>query len=69
MACRKTLLMYKVLVLIRDIQMVDVEMRKLVFCFVIKMRDDGVGAEEEYYEKVRTFWMSVQDLSGNRRKS
>ena len=44
---RKALLMYKMLVIIGDSEMVDVNMRKaLVFCFVIRMRDDGVGAEE-----------------------
>ena len=36
MACRKALLMYKVLMIIEDSQMVDVDMR---------MRDDVVGTE------------------------
>ena len=35
--------------------MVDVDMRKLVFYFVIRMSDVGVGVEVDYYEKVRIF--------------
>ena len=36
--------------------MVDVDKRKLVFGFVIRMSDVGVGAEADYYEKVRNFF-------------
>ena len=46
-------------------QMVDVD---------IRMRDDVVGVEVEYYEKVgfvflTQFWLSIQDFSGTRRNS
>ena len=34
---------YKILVIIGDNKMVDVDLRKLIFCFLIRMSDDGVG--------------------------
>ena len=39
-------------------------MRKLVFCFVIRMRDVGVGVEVDFY-KGRNI-LTVQDFRGNR---
>ena len=38
--------------------MVNVDMRKLVFYFVMRMSDVGVGVEADYYEKVRNFFHS-----------
>ena len=51
--------MYKMLVIFNDSEIVYVDLRKLIFCSLIRMSDDGVGAEAEYYEKVRTFFDSV----------
>ena len=45
-------------VIIGDSEMVDVDVRKLVFCFLIRMNDVGVGAEADYYEKVRNCFHS-----------
>ena len=36
---------YKILVIIGDNEMVDVDLRKLIFYFFIRMSDDGVGVE------------------------
>ena len=40
---------YKMLVIIGDNEMVDVDLRKLFFCFLIRMNDDGVGVEADYH--------------------
>ena len=39
--------------IIGDSEMVDVDLRKLIFCFFIKISDDGVGVEAYYHEEVR----------------
>ena len=33
--------------------MVDVDLRKLIFYFLIRMSDDGMGVKAYYYEDVR----------------
>ena len=43
------------LVIISNNEMVDVDLWKLIFCFLIKMSDDGVGVEADYHEKVHDF--------------
>ena len=57
--------------IIGDNQMVDVDLRKPIFCFFIEMSDDGVGVEADYHEKVRYFFNSfgvvVQDFASIRR--
>ena len=50
--------MYKMLVIFNDSEIVYVDLRKLIFCSLIRMSDDGVGAEADYYEKVRNFFDS-----------
>ena len=41
------------MVIISDSEMVDVDLWKLIFCFLIRMNDDGVGVEAYYHEEVR----------------
>ena len=40
------------MVIIGDNEMVDVDLRKLIFCFFIRMSNDGVGVEAYYHEEV-----------------
>ena len=47
---------YKILLIIGDNKMVDVDLRKLIFCFLIRMSDDGVGPEVDFYEYVRNYF-------------
>mgnify|MGYP000718757410 CR=1 FL=1 len=64
------------LVIIGDNETVGVDLRKPIFCFFIKMSDDGVGVEADYHEKVRNLFLThlllslilllfLQDLGGN----
>ena len=45
--------------IIGDNQMVDVDLRKPIFCFLVRMSDDGVGVEADYHEKVRYFFKLI----------
>ena len=42
---------YKILVIIGDNEMVDVDLRKLSFCFFIRMSDYGMGVKACYHEE------------------
>ena len=44
---------YKILVIINDNKMVDLNLRKLISHFFIRVSDDGVGFEAYYHEEVR----------------
>ena len=39
--------------IIGDNEMVDVDLRKLIFYILIRMSDDGVGVEAYYHEEAR----------------
>ena len=42
---------YKILAITGDNETIDVDSRKLIFCFFIRMSDDGVGVEAYYHEE------------------
>ena len=44
------------LVIISDNEMFGVDLRKLIFCFFIRMSDDVVGVEADYHEKLRNLF-------------
>ena len=45
--------------IINDNEMVDVDLRKPIFCFFIEMSDDSVGVEADYHEKVRNLFRLI----------